>query len=142
MAAWRSTATSSSTCTTAPTVPRAHTRYASKMATAPPRSSNDRRPHHGDPRRGERPATRAGWRGDGDGGRDRRSGEPRPATTPASSPVARRRSLAGEDQRAPGRATPPEELGEQPETKNWPRLGMERLWSLAGATGGNRWQMA
>ena len=50
--------------TTAPTGPRAHTRCASKTATARRRSSSDRRPHHGDPRRGERPATRAGRRGD------------------------------------------------------------------------------
>ena len=98
-AAWRSTATSSSTSTTAPADPHARTRCASRTATAPRRSSSDRRPRHGDPHRGERPAARAGRRGDGDGGRDRRSDEPRPATTPASSPVARRGSLAGQDTR-------------------------------------------
>ena len=71
-------------------------------------------PHHRNPGRGERARARAGRRGDGGGGRDRRSGEPRPATTPASSPVARRRALAGEDQRRQGVQRPtPEELGEQ-----------------------------
>ena len=49
-AAWRSTATSSSTSTTAPAAPHAHTRCASRTATAPRRSSSDRRPRHGDPR--------------------------------------------------------------------------------------------
>ena len=93
-AGWRSTATSSSTCTTARAGPHARTRCACRTATARRRSSSDRRPRHGAPGRGERPAARAGRRGDGDGGRDRRSGKPRPATRPASTAVAGRRSLA------------------------------------------------
>ena len=83
------------------------------------------RPRHGDPHRGERPAARAGRRSDGDGGRDRRSGEPRQATTPASTPVARRRSLAGEDQSARAQDRHRKSSGE-PETKNSQGSGMER----------------
>ena len=78
-AAWRSTATSSSTSTTAPADPHAHTKCACRTATAPRRSSNDRRAHHGDPCRGERPAARARRRSDGDRRRDRRSEDARPA---------------------------------------------------------------
>ena len=66
-AGWRSTPTSSSTSTTAPTVPRAPTRCASRAATARPRSSNDRPPRRRHPTRGDartlRPGAPAGRRG-------------------------------------------------------------------------------
>ena len=101
-AAWRSTRTSSSTSTTGPAGLRAHTRCASRAATARRRSSSDRRPCPRAPRRGERAAARAGRRSDGDGGRGRRPDVPRPATTPATGrasrddapPIARRSELA------------------------------------------------
>src|SRR4029453_13730770 len=90
MAGWRLTATSSSTWTTVQVDRRAPTRYVSKNAPALRKSSSDRRPRHGAPHRGERPAARAGRRGDADRGRDRSSGRPGPATTPPSAPVAPR----------------------------------------------------
>ena len=50
------------------------------------------RPHHGDPRRGERAPTRAGRRGHGDRRLDRRPGATPPATTSAPGPGSERKS--------------------------------------------------
>ena len=66
---------------TARTAPRAPTRCACRTATAPRRSSNDARPRHGDPRRGDRAPTRAGRRCHCDRRLDRRPGAAPPATS-------------------------------------------------------------
>ena len=90
--AWSSNATSSSTSTTGRTARRGRTRCGCTAATARRRSSSDRRARRGVPGRGERPAARAGRRGDRQRlrifahaklGRLRRRG--RPGTTPSRS---------------------------------------------------------
>ena len=77
--------------TTGRTAPPAPTRCACRTATAPRRSSSDRRPRHGYPRRGEPRAARSGRRGGRDGGRDRRPHHARPAPTPMSGSGSERR---------------------------------------------------